>query len=165
MEFTPMTYKETFHLIQELNTLVDELDGVVLRTQQQYKVRKERMAAEHTRNLSKFDEDCQSAVTATRVRAQKLVSEAQEIQNEMRSMDGKLASVDKYYVKTKRKRESELANVKDKHYDANGDYFDTLNHIKQDYAELSRRYSEDILPGLINGLNYLFSSKRKRDYE
>ena len=102
MEFTPMTYKETFHLIQELNTLVDELDGVVLRTQQQYKVQKERMADEHTRNLSKFDEDCQNAVTATRVRAQKLVSEAQEIQNEMRSMDGKLASVDKYYVKTKR---------------------------------------------------------------
>ncbi len=165
MEFTPITYKETFQLIQELNTLVDELDGAVLSTQQQYKVRKERMADEHAESLSKFDTGCQNAVTATRVKAQKLISEAQKIQNEIRSMDEQLASVDKYYVKTKRKREAELADVKDNHYDANSDYFDTLNHIKRDYAELSRKYSEDILPGLMNGLNYLFSSRRKHDYE
>ena len=28
-----------------------------------------------------------------------------------------------------------------------------------------KKYSEDILPALINGLNYFFSSKRKKDYE
>ena len=165
MEFTCITYKETFQLIQKLNTLVDELDRVILSMQQQYKARKERIADEHSKTLSKFDADCQNAVTATRVKSQTLISEAYKIQNEIRAMDEKLASADKYYVKTKIKREAELADVKDNHYDANSDYFDTLKHIKRDYAELSRKYSEDILPGLINGLNYLFSSKRKRDYE
>jgi hypothetical protein len=59
----------------------------------------------------------------------------------------------------------ELSGVKDDRYDCNGDYFDTLTQIKKDYAVLSRKYSEDILPSLINGLNYLFSNKRKKDYE
>ena len=32
-------------------------------------------------------------------------------------------------------------------------------------SAISKKYSEDILPALINGLNYFFSSKRKKDYE
>ena len=45
------------------------------------------------------------------------------------------------------------------------DYFSVLEEIKSQYTVLSRKYSEDILPALINGLNFLFSSKRKKDYE
>ena len=165
MEHTPITYQEIFQLIQELNALVDELDNVVLHTQQQYKTRKTKLTEEHAQSLSRFDVDCQDAVTATRAKAQKLIADAQKIQGEVHSIDEQLESVDKYYVKTKKKREVELADVKDKQYDGSNDYFNTLNQIKHDYTELSRKYSSDILPGLINGLNYLFSNKRKRDYE
>lgn len=165
MEFTPITYQETFQLIQELNALADELDSVVLRTQQQYKIRKAALSEENSRNLSKFDADCEAAVTAMKSKSQQLISDAHKIQSEMRSIDERLASVDKYYVKTKKKKEAELAGVKAEQYNANGDYFETLNQIKKDYTVINRKYSEDILPSLINGLNYLFSNKRKRDYE
>ena len=45
------------------------------------------------------------------------------------------------------------------------DYFNTLETIKESFKTIYKKYSEDILPGLINGLNYLFSSQRKKDYE
>ena len=165
MDFTPVTYQETFQLIQELNTLADELDGIVLQTQQQYKVKKVGLSDENSRILSKFDADCEAAITAMKSKSQRLISDAQKIQSEMRSIDERLASIDKYYVKTKKKKVAELAGVKAEQYNANGDYFETLNQIKKDYTVINRKYSEDILPSLINGLNYLFSSKRKRDYE
>lgn len=77
-------------------------------------------------------------------------------------MDEKLSKVDKYYVKTKDKREELLSDITSDQYSGATDYFDTLEKIKADFNVLFKKYSEDILPGLINGLNYLFSSKRKR---
>ena len=45
------------------------------------------------------------------------------------------------------------------------DYFSILEEIKTQYTNISKKYSEDILPALINSLNFVFSSKRKKDYE
>ena len=84
---------------------------------------------------------------------------------EINKLDEKLSSVDKYYVKTKKKKEELLSDTTSDAYDDATDYFKTLGKIKDSFKVLYKKYSEDILPGLINGLNYLFSSQRKKDYE
>lgn len=58
-----------------------------------------------------------------------------------------------------------MADTTSDRYQDVADYFSILEQIKSDYSAISKKYSEDILPALINGLNYLFSSKRKKDYE
>lgn len=165
MELMPLTFQETFQLIQELNGFADEYDEIIINTQRQYTDAKAKLVSDNGHTLSKFNSDCEAAITAVKTKSQCLISDAQKIQSEMRSIDQRLSSIDKYYVKTKSKKEVELTGVKNDRYDCNGDYFDTLTQIKKDYAVLSRKYSEDILPSLINGLNYLFSNKRKKDYE
>ena len=79
-------------------------------------------------------------------------------------MDAELSKIDKYYVKTKHSRQQEMQGVRDESYEMSEDYFSVLQQIKQDYQKLSKKYSEDILPSLLNGLHYLFSKKRKNDY-
>lgn len=81
------------------------------------------------------------------------------------TLDARLSQVDKYYRKTKEKKEAELSGKTSDQYQNVNDYFSILEKIKEDYAAISKKYSEDILPALINGLNYFFSSKRKKDYE
>ena len=81
------------------------------------------------------------------------------------TLDARLSQIDKYYRKTKEKKEAELSGKTSDQYQDVNDYFSILEKIKEDYATISKKYSEDILPALINGLNYFFSSKRKKDYE
>ena len=70
--------------------------------------------------------------------------------------------LDKYYRKTKEKKEAELSGKTSDQYQNVNDYFSILEKIKEDYAAISKKYSEVIFFRLlINGLNYFFSSKRK----
>lgn len=165
MEHTLITYQETFRLIQELNILIDKMDRAALDMQRRYRIQEEKMMDDHGAALCKFDSEHQSAIENTRARSKNMMKEARRIRQEMRMLDEQLSRADKYYVKTKMKKEFELAGVKDGKYDSNGDYFKALDQIKRRYSDLSHKYSSDILPSLINGLNYLFSSKRKQDYE
>ena len=165
MEMTPLSYVETFQLLQELNSFIDQQDKAIISAQQQYSRLKKKIEDENAANTSKFNLDCEAAILAVRTKSQTIITDANKIKTEVHALDEKLSSVDKYYVKTKRKKEEELAQKKSKNYDDNGDYFEALSRIKKDYQAISRKYSDDILPGLLNGINYLFSSKRKLDYE
>ena len=165
MELIPMTYQETFRLIQDMNALIDKTDGFALNMQKLYCVKEVKMKENHCDIMRKLDSDHQNAIENTKARSKNMINEAKRIKREMHALDEQLSHADKYYVKTKKKKELELAGVKDRKYDSNGDYFKALDQIKHRYSDLSRKYSTDILPSLINGLNYLFSSKRKQEYE
>lgn len=165
MDMSPLSYIETFQLIQELNSFIDQQDNAIISAQQQYASLKKQIEGENAANTSKFNSDCEAAIVAVRTKSQSVITDAKKIQSEMHELDEQLARVDKYYVKTKRKKEEELAEKKSRNYDDNGDYFEVLSKIKKDYQAISRKYSDDILPSLLNGLNYLFSNKRKQDYE
>lgn len=165
MELSPLSYLETMQLIQEVNSLADEQDGMILRTQQRYLSTKQQLLTSNAQALSKFQSDCEAAVIAVKGKSQTLISDARQIQEEIRRIDERISSLDKYYVKTKVKKQQELQGRLNDSYSSNADYFDTLNRIKSEYQALCSKYTENILPGLINGLNYLFSSQRKKDYE
>lgn len=98
-------------------------------------------------------------------KSKRTIKEAQQMLADIDALDARLSQVDKYYRKTKEKKEAELADKTSDRYQDVDNYFAILEQIKGDYAAISKKYSEDILPALINGLNYLFSSKRKKDYE
>lgn len=162
MELSPLSYLETMQLIQEVNSLADEQDGMILRTQQRYLSTKQQLLTSNAQALSKFQSDCEAAVIAVKGKSQTLISDARQIQEEIRRIDERISSLDKYYVKTKVKKQQELQGRLNDSYSSNADYFDTLNRIKSEYQALCSKYTENILPGLINGLNYLFSSQRKK---
>lgn len=165
MEVTPLSYVEIFQLIQELNSFIDEQDNAIISARKQYASLRKKIEDENAVNTSKFSSNCEAAIMAVRMKSQTIRTEAEQIKIEVHALDKQLSGVDKYYVKTKRKKSEELAQKKSKNYDENGDYFEALTRIEKDYQAISRKYFDDILPGLLNGINYLFSSKRKQDYE
>ena len=120
---------------------------------------------QHSSTLSDLDKTYKANCAAVQNQSKKTIAETKKILDEINKLDEKLSKVDKYYVKTKRKKEELLSDTTSDAYKEATDYFDTLGKIKESFNALFKKYSEDILPGLINGLNYLFSSQRKKDYE
>lgn len=165
MKAQSFSYPETIKTVQAFNQFVDELDTFIIKTQQQYNESNSRIQKNAADHMARFESDCEAQIAAVRAKSHSVITEAKAIQAEMNALDRQLSSIDKYYVKTKRKKAEEFAGKQSCRYAGNGDYFAALSQIKKDYAEISYKYKTDILPGLINGLNYIFSSKRKRDYE
>jgi hypothetical protein len=55
-----------------------------------------KLASDNGRSMSKFNSDCEAAITAVKTKSQCLISDAKKIQSEMRSIDQRLSSIDKY---------------------------------------------------------------------
>lgn len=159
------SFRDSLGLIQRLNDFADRMDAKISQAQQNFGMTSQTLVQRQKQELDQYDRSCENAITNVRVKSSQLISDAERISKEMKDLDVRLSSVDKYYVKTKQKKQEELAGIRNNMYGNGADYFSVLNQIKQDYAQLSRKYSEEILPALINGLNYFFSSKRKKDYE
>jgi len=115
--------------------------------------------------LTKLDSEYKANYAAIQNKSRQTVADAKRILAEITTLDNKLSRVDKYYVKTKKKREELLSDRTSEEYAGATNYFTALDEIKKDFNALYKKYSEDILPGLINGLNYIFSAQRKKDYE
>ena len=159
------SYSEIIALIQKLNAFIDDRDVYLLSLQQQYAANKNKAIESFNNSISKFNSDCEKAINDVRTKSYSLIDDAKRIGNDVNNMDEHLSNVDKYYIKTKKKKEEELTGTTDQKYYSGDDYFSTLSQIKKDYQVISKKYTEDILPSILNGLNYIFSSKRKQDYE
>lgn len=156
---------EIVSLISDINTFADNAEKLINRTQSNYEKDKSLMQNRHSSSLSSLDSSYNNNCSSLNSQSQQTIREAKKILSEINKLDEKLSTADKYYVKTKKKKEELLAGTtSDKYADAT-DYFKALDEIKKSFNVLYKKYTEDILPGLINGLNYLFSSKRKQDYE
>ena len=67
--------------------------------------------------------------------AKKDYNNAKKILAEINKLDEKLSSVDKYYVKTKKKKEELLSDTTSDAYDDATDYFKTLGKIKDSFKD------------------------------
>ena len=159
------SFQDSVLLIQRINEFIEKMDVKITQAQRNYAANLQTLEAKHRQELAQFDYSCDSNIANVRSRSQQLINDTDCIAEDMKDLDSRLASVDKYYVRTKSKKQEELAGIKNDIYGNNADYFSVLNQIREDYLNLSRKYSEEILPALLNGLNYFFSSKRKKDYE
>lgn len=156
---------EIITLVTDINAFADRAENLINRTQATYEREKGNLRARQSNAMNGLEDSYQSSCTDVRTKSQKTISEAKRILAEVTKWDEKMTAVDKYYVKTKKKKEEALAGQTSSEYDDATDYFEALDKIRSSYNVLFKKYSEDILPALINGLNYLFSSKRKKDYE
>jgi len=158
-------YGIVLKIIQRLNLFVDNADATIQRTWANFNTDKSQLANSHDAAMRKLNFDFNRNKGALNARAQTVLSEAKEIHQEILKLDSTLTAADKYYVKTKKKKEEELASVQSERHSGDKDFFESLKSIRDQYQSLTRKYSQDILPAIINGLNYMFSSKRKQDYE
>lgn len=160
-----ITQDEVYVLISDINTFADRAEGLIASTQNACEDEKKRLLNRHGAALMNLEKTYMANRSAILSKSDQMINDARNILSEIHRLDDKLSGVDKYYVKTKNKKEEELSGKKSELFDSSADYFNTLENIKAAYQVLISKYSEDILPALFNGLNYLFSSQRKKDYE
>lgn len=165
MESRPISYKKIINIVKDLINFLGEMDDKIANTQKNYNQKVNTMNKEYNLRNEKFEKNCRNAIDNLQKNSKSMLSEANKIQKQIIEMDKKLSSVDKYYVKTKNKKLNELENKKSDKFSDNTDYFEILKRIKEKFEITSKKYSEEMLPSILNGLNYLFSSKRKKDYE
>ena len=160
-----LAQSEIIALITDLNAFADSAENLITTTQTNYDKDKKLLLNRHSSALSNLDSTYKASCASVQSKSRQTIVDAKKILAEINKLDEKLSKVDKYYVKTKKKKEELLADTTSDAYDEATDYFETLGKIKDSFNALFKKYSEDILPSLINGLNYLFSSQRKKDYE
>lgn len=156
---------EIIALISDLNSFADNSDRLISTTRTNHDKDQSLLLNRHSSALSSLDTSYKNSCNAVRNKSRQTISDAKRILAEIDKLDEKLSKVDKYYVKTKTKKVELLSDTTSEKYSEETDYFEALEKIKADFNVLFKHYSEDILPSLINGLNYLFSAKRKKDYE
>lgn len=160
-----ISQNEAFSLIADINAFADDAERIISNTQVSYEQNKNILLNRQRTALSTMDNAHNANCSGIRNSCNKTISEAQSIMDDISALDEKLIKVDKYYLKTKKKKEEELSGKTSDKYESAEDYFSTLEDIKAEFHTISKKYSEDILPGLINGINYFFSKQRKKDYE
>ncbi|MCD8361501.1 MAG: cell division protein FtsK, partial [Lachnospiraceae bacterium] len=160
-----ITQAEIFALIAEVNAFADNSETLINNSRSTYEQNKQTLLNRHNSTLLQLEKSYKNNCAAISSKSKQAIKEAQQMLADIDALDTRLSQVDKYYRKTKEKKEAELADKTSDRYQDVADYFAILEQIKGDYATISKKYSEDILPALINGLNYFFSSKRKKDYE
>ena len=156
---------EIIALVSDINAFADRAEHLINTTQATYDRDKITLQSRHKNAVASLDSSYKNSCASIRTRSQRTINDARAILQEITKLDQQLSSVDKYYVKTKKKKEESLSDTTSSKYEGATDYFETLAKIKESFNVLYKKYSEDILPALINGLNYLFSSQRKKDYE
>ena len=161
----PIRQDDIFALIAEINAFADNSENLINATQKKNKSDREALLNRHSVTLSQMEKQYKAHCDAVSTKSRTTISDAKKILSEIEKLETKLRSVDKYFEKTITKKQEGLKEVTSEKYNDAEDYFATLDKIKKDYNTLMHKYSDDILPAIINGLNYMFSSKRKKDYE
>ena len=160
-----LTQAEIFALISELNNFADRSEALIARSRSDYESSRSALSEKYHTAFSGLEKSCNSNCEAISLKSKRALAEAGRMLEDVEALDARLMQVDKYYLKTKTRKEAELAGTTSDRYHDSTDYFAVLEEIRAQYADISRKYSEDILPALLNGLNYLFSARRKKDYE
>ena len=160
-----LTQAEVFALIAELNDFIEKWDPRLVTKEREYQAKRTRIVAENnaekTHREKAYKQECE---TLSRQSA-KMIEDAQKILEDVDQMDQQLMSSDKYYSKTKTRKEAELAGVESQAYRNYTALMEGIEAIRRDYGQISKKYRESMLPFLINDLHFLFSAQRKKDYE
>lgn len=160
-----MTQNEVFALIARINDFADRSETLINNTRATYARNKQTLLDRQTSMLSQMETNYRNSHEAVAARTKQTLQEAQQMLADMEALDGHMTRVDKYYRRTRERKEIELSDTISNQYEDVNDYFALLEKIKTDYMAISKKYAEEILPGLLNGLHYFFSTRRKQEYE
>lgn len=156
---------EIIALVSDLNSFADGAEKLISSAQKAHENELARLKNAQKAQLASLEASCQAKSQEVQQKAQSTIRDAKQILADVTKLDRQLSNIDKYYSKTKVRKEAALAGTTDQSYSGATDYFAVMAEIKRTYTELYKKYSEYILPGLLNGLSYIFSSQRRQDYE
>jgi Cdc6-like AAA superfamily ATPase len=160
-----ITYQTVLRIISNINSFAEQSDQRIQSLWDNFNKSKQSLEEQNNQFVSKAKAEYDGKTAAIRNKAAALKESAEKIYKEALELDTSLAGADKYYVKTKTKKEQELAEKTQAVIIGEADVFAALEKVKAEFGMLSEKYSKDKLPGLFDGINYVFSEKRKKDYE
>ena len=159
-----LTYDFIIQKFNDLANFVSNCEAAINKNQNDYQIKLQALddylCSESNRLRSESEQNKKVLIQ----KADSMLDEALKISGAINQIENTLMSKDKYYRKTKKNKEEELREKTNNGYDGE-DYFQILDTICVDFDRISLKYREKILPGIINGIHYFFSSKRKADYE
>lgn len=159
------TYDFAVKKLNELINFAQNSESAINDIQENYSNEKQELENKWNSEVKRLRRQAEADKITIERKADSMLKEALQISGEILSIERMLLIKDKYYKKTKSKKENELRGEHSNGYDSNNDYFQILDNIRNDFERISRKYRENILPGIINGIHYFFSSKRKAEYE
>ncbi len=160
-----INYKFMIGIVANLHSFIDEAENAINTTFANFNSSQNAVVATRTQSLQNLTAQYNARHAGIKSQSQKIINDAQGIYDEILKLEEELAASDKYFVKTKIKKEQELLDKSSERYDEGQDYFEILNDIKSRFQSLALKYSRRNHRGLIDGINYLMSSQRKADYE
>ena len=162
---SPINYQLLINIISNLHSFIDEAENSIKAVYANFNNAKNILATRRANDLRQLTNKYNANQNAVKSQAQKIVNDAQAIYNEIAQLEREISENDKYFVKTKIKKEQLLAGVSSGRYNDSQDYFDVLNDIKSRFQSLVLKYSNRKHRGIIDGINYLVSKQRTQDYE
>ena len=159
------TYQQVIGLIGQINTFTEQSDQKISQLRTNYTGSKESLEKQLQSFLAQAVKERDTGSNATRQKATALKENAEKVYQEVLALDATLAEADKYYVKTRLKKQEELAEITQTSVDSETDVFVALETAKSQYQEISDKYSRETLSALVDGVVYIFSKQRKQDYE
>ncbi|MCL2399788.1 MAG: FtsK/SpoIIIE domain-containing protein [Defluviitaleaceae bacterium] len=160
-----ITYQTILRLINDINTFAEQSDQKIQQLWDNFNNSKNRLEGQYNQFMERVSKEFENNTSVTRKKATALKENADKIYQEVLTLDASLANTDKYYIKTRVKKEEELAQETKASIIDEVDIFVALEKAKVQYKEISSKYSREILPAIINDVNYIFSKQRKQDYE
>lgn len=160
-----INYKFMIGIVANLHSFIDEAENAINTTFANFNSSQNAVVATRAQSLQSLTAQYNARHAGIKSQSQKIINDAQGIYDEILKLEEELAASDKYFVKTKIKKEQELLDKSSERYDEGQDYFEILNDIKSRFQSLALKYSRRNHRGLIDGINYLMSSQRKADYE
>ena len=151
-------------LIAAINDFFNKSEALINSTQATYNANKRSLSKEYSLQLSNLDNYYNQKKISVKEKVTTTIGDAKILFSEIDRLDQKLSSIDKYYEKTKKNKEELLANEISREYADTIDYFEAFSKIKERFILLTKKYSNK-LPIFIDGINYFFSSQRKKEYE
>ena len=133
-----LAQSEIIALITDLNAFADSAETLINTTQTNYDKDKRLLLNRHSSTLSTLDSTYKANCASVQSKSKQTISDAKKILAEITKLDEKLSSVDKYYVKTKKKKEKLLSDTTSDAYEDATDYFKTLGKIKESFHIFGR---------------------------
>lgn len=158
-----LNYKYMLNLITKLHLFVDEAETAIKTLFANYNHSRAVLAGRQTQELNNLNSQLNAQTTGVKNQTEKMIRDAQGIYDEISELEEELITADKYYLKTKKKTEQELQDRSSDKYADQTDYFAIFEDIKRRYTALADKY-KGRKHGILDGLNYAFSSQRKEEY-
>lgn len=159
------TQDEIVSLIWNINLFAEKAEQQINADRSGYEQEKKRRESRYQNLLGSLKNGASSSCSSVRSQSEQMLADAQKMLTDIVGLDQRLSGTDKYYVKTKKKKEEELASRTNEKYAGTSDYFQALRDIKGDFERIYGKYAQSLLPGVVDGLNFLLSSQRKKEYE